>query len=109
MVDLFNREPQGFISENEELMVVLHALVCKSIKSLCWKSKRFFNGTSTGTKFIIGIETPEGPSVYLYDMSFYDIFDVKELDKSPVDIVSKEYIVGNGEYANTVNRLTSLL
>lgn len=63
---------------------VLFSVICNSFKSCAWKSKKHNDGTMYGGMFIVGIDTPEGSATYHYDIEpYWDMFDVKELDKAP--------------------------
>lgn len=64
---------------------VLFSVICNDHKELAWKSKAHDTGDMYHGMFIVGIETPEGQATYHYDIDpYWDMFDVKELDKAPV-------------------------
>ena len=63
---------------------VLFSVICNSFKPLAWKSKKHNDGTMYNGMFIVGIATPKGNATYHYDIEpYWDMFDVKELDKAP--------------------------
>ena len=63
---------------------VLFSVICNSFKPLSWKSKKHNDGTMYHGMFIVGIATPKGNATYHYDIEpYWDMFDVKELDKAP--------------------------
>ncbi|HCA7520383.1 TPA: hypothetical protein K8014_000916 [Staphylococcus pseudintermedius] len=65
---------------------VLFAVVLNTYKEKAWKSKQHHDGTMFGEPnemFIVGIDTPEGQYTYHYHMEYWDMYDVKELDKAP--------------------------
>lgn len=62
----------------------LFAVICNSNKNLAWKSLKHDTGDMYDGMFIVGINTPEGQATYHYDIEpYWDLFDVKELDKAP--------------------------
>ena len=63
---------------------VLFSVICNSFKPLAWKSKKHNDGTMYNGMFIVGIATPKGNATYHYYIEpYWDMFDVKELDKAP--------------------------
>lgn len=48
-----------------------------------WKSRLHNDGTMFDDYFIVGINTPKGQATYHYQMKYWDLFHVKELDKAP--------------------------
>ncbi|EGQ3847465.1 hypothetical protein HDO24_000938 [Staphylococcus pseudintermedius] len=65
---------------------VLFAVILNTYKEKAWKSKQHDDGTMFGEPnemFIVGIYTPEGQYTYHYHMEYWDMYDVKELDKAP--------------------------
>ena len=63
---------------------VLFSVICNAFKLCAWKSKQHSDGTMYDGMFIVGIDTPEGSATYHYDIEpYWDMFDVKELDKAP--------------------------
>lgn len=63
---------------------ILFAVICDQFKNLAWKSKLHADGTMYDDMFIVGINTPQGPATYHYNIEpYWDMFDVKELPKAP--------------------------
>lgn len=65
---------------------VLFAVICNTYKEHAWKATQHYDGTMFGgpnEMFIVGITTPEGDYTYHYEMEYWDMYQVKELDKAP--------------------------
>ncbi len=63
---------------------VLFSALCNLMPEKAWKSKLHDTGDMFEGMFIVGIETPEGPATYHYDIvPYWDMFKVKELEKAP--------------------------
>lgn len=63
---------------------VLFSVVCHCHKFFAWKSKKHADGSMYDGMFIVGINTPNGPATYHYDIDpYWDMFDVKELENAP--------------------------
>ena len=63
---------------------ILFAVICNQFKNLAWKSKLHSDETMYDDMFIVGINTPEGPATYHYNIEpYWDLFDCKELPKAP--------------------------
>lgn len=67
--------------------MMLFATICNTpaYNAKAWKSKQhddpknpMFDGY-----FIVGIETPEGQATYHYQLEYWDVFKVKELERAP--------------------------
>lgn len=120
LIDLYNKEKE----KNEELenqrkngtlsdgfhtfndlyyqRCVLFATICNSNSNISWKSKKHNDGKKcfdSDEWFIVGIDTPEGSYTYHYEMKYWDLFNVKELEKG------KEW---DGHTEKDVTRLFSL-
>ena len=80
--------------------MVLFSIICNQNKELAWKSKLHHDGTMYDNYFIVGITTPEGDYTYHYDLEYWDMFNVKELEKAP------EW---DGHKPKDITRLYSLL
>lgn len=100
-------EYKGLISDGshtfDELYyhrMVLFSVICNINKNKSWKSKLHDDGTMFKDYFICGIETAEGQFTYHYHIDFWDLFNVKELEKAPV---------WDGHTSNDVIRLMSLV
>lgn len=63
---------------------VLFSVICNGHHDIAWKSKKHHDGTMYDGMFIVGINTPEGPATYHYDVDpYWDMFRVKELEVAP--------------------------
>lgn len=62
---------------------ILFALVCAKFPDIAWKSKKHSDGTSEDGWFIAGLETPYGQITYHQKITFWNVFQCKELDKAP--------------------------
>lgn len=80
--------------------MILTYMILKNYPSLSWKSKQHHDGTMFDDSFIVGINTPKGQYSYHYDLEYWNLFDVRELDKAP------EY---DGHAPEDITRLLSLL
>lgn len=81
--------------------MVLSSLIFNMYKDVSWKSKQHHDGTMFGdTNFIVGIATPQGQYSYHYDLEFWDLFDVPEVEFAP------EY---DGHSPSDIDRLFSLV
>lgn len=81
---------------------VLFATICNMNKNISWKSARHSDGQKcfdSDNWFIVGIDTLEGSYTYHYEMKFWDMFKVPELEKG------KEW---DGHTEKDVTRLLSL-
>lgn len=67
--------------------MLLFATICNTpaYNSKAWKSKQHDdpNTPMFDGYFIVGIETPEGQATYHYQLEYWDIFKVKELERAP--------------------------
>ena len=50
---------------------------------MCWKAKKHHDGTMYDGYFIVGMETPYGQATYHYEMSYWTLFHINELDFAP--------------------------
>lgn len=63
---------------------ILFSIICNANKQLAWKSKLHDDGTMYDGMFIVGINTPDGPATYHYDIDpYWDLFDVISLERAP--------------------------
>lgn len=63
---------------------ILFSVICNQFKNLAWKSKLHSDETMYDDMFIVGINTPQGPATYHYNIEpYWDLFDCKELPKAP--------------------------
>lgn len=80
--------------------MILTYVILKSYPDLSWKSKQHHDGTMFDDSFIVGINTTVGQYSYHYDLEYWSLFDIRELDKAP------EY---DGHKPEDITRLMSLL
>lgn len=80
--------------------MVLFSVICNTFKEISWKSKLHSDGTMFDGYFIVGINTPKGQYTYHYELKYWDIFNVEELEKAP------EY---DGHKPEDIARLLSLI
>lgn len=63
---------------------ILFSVICNDRPEMAWKSKLHADGTMFDGMFIAGVETPDGPATYHYDIDpYWDMFNVKELEHAP--------------------------
>lgn len=64
---------------------VLFAMICNEHTDRAWKSLQHHNPEEEMFEgmFIVGIDTPYGQVTYHYDLPYWDLFKVKELDRAP--------------------------
>ena len=93
---------------------ILFSVICHQFKNLAWKSKLHSDGTMYDDMFIVGINTPQGPATYHYNIQpYWDLFDVKELPKAPEwdghtpdDAIKRIYsLITDNEYLSTLDML----
>ena len=91
----------GYHSYNElyKHRMILFSIICNQNQEVTWKSRLHHDGTMFDGYFIVGINTPQGQFTYHYQMEYWVLFDVKELDKAP------EY---DGHTPDDIDRLYSL-
>ena len=63
--------------------ILLYSVICKHYKEKSWKSRKHHDGTMYKDMFIVGIDTPKGMASYHINNIYWDMFDVRELEKSP--------------------------
>lgn len=65
--------------------LILFAALVNTYPYFSWKTKRHCDGEECfgGGWFLVGINTPEGPYTYHYELKDWDLFNCKELDKAP--------------------------
>lgn len=63
---------------------VLFAMICNEHKDRAWKSLLHHNPDDEMFEgmFIVGIDTPFGQVTYHYDLPYWDIFKVQELERA---------------------------
>ena len=62
---------------------VLFATICNQNKDISWKSKKHADDSMYENYFIVGIETPKGNYTYHYEMKYWNLFKVNELENAP--------------------------
>lgn len=80
--------------------MILFSVICNQNKEKCFKSKLHDDGTMFENYFIVGMKTEEGYYTYHYEMKYWDMFDVKELNNAPK---------WDGHQPEDVTRLLSLI
>ena len=65
--------------------MILFAALVNTYLDLSWKTKRHSDGEECfgGGWFLVGINTPEGPYTYHYELKNWDLFNCEELDRAP--------------------------
>lgn len=63
--------------------MVLFAVILNKNKNLGWKSKKHADGTMYDNNFICGVRTPKGMYTYHYNLEYWELFKVKELERAP--------------------------
>ena len=63
--------------------MILFYMIMKVFPDKSWKAKQHHDGSMFDDSFIVGIETPIGQYSYHYNIKYWDLFDVKELEKAP--------------------------
>ena len=79
--------------------MILTLVICKQNKDRAFKSKQHHDGTMFDDSFIVGLLTPYGQYTYHYNLKYWDMFDIPELNKAP------EY---DGHKPEDIGRLLSL-
>ena len=82
---------------------VLFATICNLNKNISWKSKKHNDGKkcfNSDEWFIVGIDTPKGSYTYHYEIKYWDMFEVQELEKGKF---------WDGHTEKDVTRLLSLI
>lgn len=63
---------------------VLFSVIVKAFPERAWKSRKHHDGTMYDGMFIVGIDTPQGPATYHYDVDpYWEMFACRELDRAP--------------------------
>lgn len=63
---------------------VLFSVIVKAFPDQAWKSRHHSDGSMFDGMFIVGIDTPDGPATYHYDLdSYWDMFRCKEVERAP--------------------------
>lgn len=80
-----NKISDGYHTFDElyEHRAKLFSIICNMNKDISWKSRLHDDGTMIEGMFIVGINTELGHATYHYGLRYWDLFDVKELEKAP--------------------------
>lgn len=63
---------------------VLFSVIVKAFPDKAWKSQKHHDGSMYDGMFIVGIDTPDGPATYHYDLvPYWDMFRCKEIEFAP--------------------------
>lgn len=63
---------------------VLFSVIVKAFPDKAWKSRLHSDGSMFDGMFIVGIDTPDGPATYHYDIEpYWDMFRCIELERAP--------------------------
>ena len=80
--------------------LVLFSVICETYNENSWKSKQHSDGTMFDGFFIVGITTPQGDYAYHFQLKYWDLFNVKEIEYAP------SY---DGHQSSDIGRLFSLI
>lgn len=63
---------------------VLFSVIVKTFPEKAWKARQHSDGSMFDGMFIVGIDTPDGPATYHYDLDpYWDMFRCKEVERAP--------------------------
>lgn len=63
---------------------VLFSVIVKAFPDQAWKARKHSDGSMFDDMFIVGIDTPDGPATYHYDLDpYWDMFRCKEIERAP--------------------------
>lgn len=86
----FDVETAGQISDGyhtfDELYyhrMILFSVICNTYKDKAWKSWLHADESMYDDYFIVGVTTDKGNYTYHYHKDYWDMFNVKELEKAP--------------------------
>lgn len=80
--------------------MILFSIICNTFKDKSWKSLQHNDGAMYDDYFIVGITTEEGDYTYHYEQKYWDMFNVKVIDKAPI---------WDGHKPSDITRLLTLL
>lgn len=66
--------------------LILFCTICNLFPELSWKSRKHFdneNDPMFDGDFIVGINTPKGVATYHFKLEYWDLFNVKEIERAP--------------------------
>lgn len=79
--------------------MMLTLVICRQNRDKAFKSKLHHDGTMFEGNFIVGLITPKGQYTYHYDLKYWNLFDVTELDR---------FFEYDGHKPSDIGRLLSL-
>ena len=63
---------------------VLFSVIVKAFRDIAWKSLRHHDGTMYDGYFIVGLDTPDGPATYHYEVEpYWTMFNCREIPFAP--------------------------
>ena len=95
---------------------VLFSVIVKAFPDQAWKSRHHSDGSMFDGMFIVGIDTPDGPATYHYDLDpYWDMFRCKEVERAPewdghtaadaIERIGKLEPVRHGRWVNKTERI----
>lgn len=84
-IDITQEITDGYHTFNElyEHRTLLFAAICNMNSENAWKSWQHADGTMYRGMFIAGITTPDGTATYHCESTYWDNFDIPEVDYAP--------------------------
>ena len=95
---------------------VLFSVIVKAFPDQAWKSRHHSDGSMFDGMFIVGVDTPDGPATYHYDLDpYWDMFRCKEVERAPewdghtaadaIERIGKLEPVRHGRWVNKTERI----
>ena len=95
---------------------VLISVIVKAFPDQAWKARHHSDGSMFDGMFIVGIDTPDGPATYHYDLDpYWDMFRCKEVERAPewdghtaadaIERIGKLEPVRHGRWVNKTERI----
>lgn len=81
------RELHQSYEELYQQKIILFCTLCNCFKGQSWKSKKSFNDEIepiNSDVFIAGIQTPKGNVMYYIKQKYWELFEIKELERAPL-------------------------
>ena len=77
----------GYHTFNElyHTRAILNAALFNAHPNICWKSKKHYNEENDPMYdgyFIVGMDTPYGQATWHYELKYWDLFNVQELNRA---------------------------
>lgn len=69
-----------------EQRAFLFSIICNQNKKIAWKSRKHFNEEVDPMfegDFAVGLFTDKGPACFHFKLKYWNLFDVKEIDRAP--------------------------